>query len=204
MTSDAWILRWTRPRADWNPHKQNPRQALPKQDLPGVPDTTVVTPIGGRLTASAGFSGFSPPPGWSGAHREYPLHAPHGSPPSARRSARSRCAAAHSALDFQVCPDSAKQGAAAPFSARYPVLRAEPAAHPARTSARWHHLRRGCRVRGPGQKTAAEQCSAAVYGLFFYRPRHSSGRRRLRSCSAASMVRNMASLSRFSVPFSTR
>ena len=50
MTSDAWILRWTRPRADWNPHKQNPRQALPKQDLPGVPDTAVVTPIGDGLT----------------------------------------------------------------------------------------------------------------------------------------------------------
>lgn len=55
MTSDAWILRWTRPRADWNPHKQNPRQALPKQDLPGVPDTAVVTPIGDGLIAARFF-----------------------------------------------------------------------------------------------------------------------------------------------------
>ena len=57
MTSDAWILRWTRPRADWNPHKQNPRQALPKQDLPGVPDTAVVTPIGDGLKRRSFFVG---------------------------------------------------------------------------------------------------------------------------------------------------
>ena len=56
---------------------------------------------------------------------------------------------------------------------------------------------------GPEQKSSrrALLCGCLIW---FYRPRHSSGRRRLRSCSAASMVRSMASLSRFSVPFSTR
>ena len=36
----------------WSKHS---RQALPKQDLPGVPDTTEVTPIGGRQLGSGNF-----------------------------------------------------------------------------------------------------------------------------------------------------
>ena len=55
-----------------------------------------------------------------------------------------------------------------------------------------------CQVRfQKGRKEqAAEQMLRSLPQLIgFYRPRHSSGRRRLRSCSAASMVRSMASLS---------
>ena len=62
---------------------------------------------------------------------------------------------------------------------------------------------RGCQACGPGQKSSRRALLCGCF-IWFYRPRHSSGRRRLRSCSAASMVRSMASLSRFSVPFSTR
>ena len=54
-----------------------------------------------------------------------------------------------------------------------------------------------------GMKPGPRNSRGPVF-FCFYRPRHCSGRRRLRSCSARSISESIAALSRFSVPLSTR